>query len=102
MVRIVQLLCPARHCLLASAYEDDKGTFSKTCEALSAMLEPRGGVSRHCGICGSTELHFEVGLTKFKTLAEAMPSLDQAQTEQLLTRSWLDDLGLSFDKKREN
>jgi hypothetical protein len=29
MVHIVQLLCPQRHCLLASAYESELGYFEK-------------------------------------------------------------------------
>lgn len=98
MVRIVQLLCEERHCLLASAYEDDEGTFTKTCQALSDLLQPKGWVRRHCGICGSAALHFEVGLTKFKTLAEAMPTIMECQSEQMQTRTLLDDLGLSFEQ----
>ena len=64
MVKIVQLLCPERHCLLGIAYEDERGSFKEACAALQAMIDS-GPFNNWCGLCGSRVLHFEEGTTKF-------------------------------------
>lgn len=101
MVRIVQLLCPERHCLLACAYEEGTGSFQESCEALGGMIK-RGMFNDWCGICGSRVLHYEEGVTKFKTLAEAGPHLGATAAANAKARAELDARGLTYEKRRMN
>lgn len=48
MVKLVQLLCPARHCLLCTAYEEESSTFAEACEAINMMLSPKGPFNNYC------------------------------------------------------
>lgn len=99
---IVQLLCPERHCLLASVYEEGVGNFKEASDALSAMLQPKGVFNNWCGICGSRELHFEEGRTKFKTLVEAAPFIASQALANAESRQALDKAGLTYDTRRNN
>ena len=101
MVRIVQLLCPERHCLVAAPYEDDRMTFRECCDALKTAFDT-GGFNSHCGICGSRDLHFEDGAKEFSNLKEAAPSLQAMMEQNMHTRTLLDALGLTYDKSRSN
>ena len=83
MVKIIQLLCPARHCIIAAAYTDDEER--QTFEAGIPALMKLSGINPWCGICGSTDLHFEAGETQFETLAEAMPVLKGVEAAQIET-----------------
>lgn len=101
MVRLVQLLCPERHCLMASAYEEERSCFTDACEGLRAMVKG-GGFNAWCALCGSRELHFEEGVTKFLTLAEAMPSLMTEQHKNMAARQLLEATGQTYEKRRRN
>lgn len=78
-VYIAQLLCPARHCVLASAeycWEpsavEDLGA---RLEEKFAALVARGILNPHCEICRSRDLQVETMRTRFETLEEALPAL---------------------------
>jgi hypothetical protein len=49
----------------------------------SAMKEK--GVNPLCGLCGSTDLEFEDGVTAYRTMKEAAPALARAQAAQFET-----------------
>jgi hypothetical protein len=102
MVRIVQCLCPARHCIVAIAYEPGKSTAPDpdsadlrtllTTENASGHLRRRvelllalKAMDPFCGICGAREWTYEDRPTGFETLAEAMPHLEQSETAQRVT-----------------
>jgi hypothetical protein len=99
---LVQLLCPQRHCILAAASETEKGSYDATVKALSQRLEPTGPIRHHCGICGSIELHFEEGATKFRTMKEAMPFLAQTMVHNMATRGLMDANGMTYDVQKNN
>lgn len=41
VVKLVQMLCPARHCVLMTAYEEDAADFLGACERWKKWLEQR-------------------------------------------------------------
>lgn len=99
-VRIVQYLCPQRHCILAAASDDT--TDAELIHALqqkALQLIAEKQFNPICGICGARQDRwvFEVGVTKFDSLEEAMPHLEQCQLQQMLSRIIMDELGLTHD-----
>jgi hypothetical protein len=88
MIRIAQLLCPQRHCILALAFDDraysDKWAANELVARFFANVEQRI-LNRQCGLCGSTQLRAEVGVTRFANMAKAAPFLAQCQVDQLRT-----------------
>jgi hypothetical protein len=92
MVRITQLLCPRRHCIVARAWESSRETDEQALEAARALwreMVERGGMNPYCALCGSTDLQFETGQTRFRTLAEAEPFLRAEEAKNLLTQAIL-------------
>lgn len=89
-VYLIQLLCPSRHAILALGLEaapehlpsDETAATQMMLEVVRiAQLAPR------CGICGSEELHAEIGRTAFATLEAAAPVLKQIERENLRART---------------
>ena len=91
-VRIIQLLCPSRHCVIAGAYESPDGTeIAEETERLYvrfAVLVLLDGLNPWCGICQSKILAPEDRATDFTTMAEAMPFTKQSEAEQAATRAF--------------
>lgn len=90
-VRIIQLLCPSRHCIVATAYESPDG--SEIPELIPRLLEKfdafvASGANRRCGICGSTDLKPEDRATAFTTMVDAAPHLSRVAAEQAMTREF--------------
>lgn len=106
MIYLAQLLCPKRHCIVATALEyadgqvPDPNANRQALEKLAHDLFTRLGCNKRCGICGSTVLKWEQGRTNFKDKFEAMRALQVGQEEQLFTRAMLDVMGISFDVKQ--
>lgn len=100
MVHIVQLLCPARHCLFSVAYEEGRSSFEESKKMLDEMIGPNGPFNARCEICGSVILTYEHGLTKFADLKEAAPFLAKCQSDQMATRAYLEAHGLTWKKER--
>jgi hypothetical protein len=100
-VRLVQLLCPRRHCLLAVAYESDQGTRDKAVIEMEAQ-RVRLGLNPWCGICGSRELAYEDRPTPYRTIEDALPELRETEQANLESRAHLDALGLSYDSQPRN
>jgi len=88
MIWIVQLLCPARHCVIAAAFDPEVDSDEETTRKLEEWRE-KLGLNPWCGICGSTRLRYESHRTKFQTMEEALPSLKKSEQEQALTREYL-------------
>lgn len=99
MVRVAQMLCPERHCLLASACEEDRVSEEQQERDLRAAF---AAFNPWCGICGSRDLRVECGMTRFATMAEAFTSLKETEAANLLTRARLDGEGGTFDSRRRN
>lgn len=104
-LRIVQCLCPQRHCMVALPYEPEvetklpngnrialtQETAAKFLKDLVEELISRQVVKPSCGICGSTDLRYEDSATKFNSLEEAMPHLIQLEAENRETRKLFND-----------
>ena len=44
-----------------------------------------------CGICQSRDFYYEDGVTRFRTMEEAMPALEQGQRDQLASRALINE-----------
>lgn len=98
-VHIVQTLCPARHCILALAYESDIEEAQPGADTANArMVEGavdsmirRRHINPWCGLCKAPRETWttEDRKTKFATMAEARPELERLEQEQALTRAML-------------
>lgn len=92
---IAQVLCPYRHCILATAFDeaDDDPTDAKDDLWSSVTLGVTAGrLDRRCGICGDDMIlwHVEAGPTRWTTIDEARPFLKEAQRANLATRAFID------------
>jgi hypothetical protein len=101
MVMIVQLLCPARHCVFGAAYVEGTETFEQVQTGIKEAMK-KLGAKDYCGICGSADLTFEERRTAFKTIEEITPALMQSMADQAASRAYLDAQGLTFDVQRRN
>lgn len=95
MIWLVQYLCPARHCIIAAAYDDKEETFENVCKLMQERLLDLKA-DPFCGICGSTVLAFEQAPTKFESITQALPILRIAEQSNLATRALLDAQGASY------
>ena len=88
---IMQLLCPLRHCFISLAFDP-----AQTSEEQARKLIRSGmaaiGANNFCGLCGSRELGFETGKTKFDSLAEAAAFLVREEKKNLATRAIFENL----------
>ena len=87
-VYIVQLKCPNNHCVmgLAGEFETDESANAALSYAIGEMMGnavKEGLVNYECGICHSHQLRPQVAATRFTTMAEAKPHLDQAEKDQM-------------------
>jgi hypothetical protein len=100
-VRIVQCLCPKRHCIVGLAYEMGQAALGSDGNdiALSPETAPswlRGvldgmiltGVNPWCGLCGAERDSwiYEDAKSKFTSIEEARPELERLEREQAFTR----------------
>ena len=99
-IHLIQLLCPARHCVIALPYPSEQARGKERTIALMEEMRRALGINPWCGICGSRELVYEDRATLFETLHEALPLLHELEEEQLRSRGLLDELGLSYDTLR--
>ncbi len=88
-VRLVQLLCPNRHAIVAGAYLPGESTFDDTVAVLRNKLQALEAEWR-CGICGSRRLAFEDAETHFRSLEQAAPELARWQAANLYARKVID------------
>lgn len=94
-VHITQCLCPHRHCIAALAWEEPDYTPETAIAKLRSAIEDAVAqkvIHYRCGICHSTDLTYEDGITKFESLSEAMNDISRSQEEQARTRRMLDAL----------
>ena len=84
-VHIVQLLCESRHCLFGTVYEEGMCTNLQAVEFLKDQMR-RLNANPWCGICGSHNLNFEDGVTKFDSMEEATPFIEAEQEKNAITR----------------
>ena len=93
MIHITQYLCPKRHAILGAAWDDAAHTAEEILEKFKQRVERlhnSGALRRRCDICcADVPLHFEDGVTGFRTMEEAAPHLVAHQAAQMRTRELL-------------
>jgi hypothetical protein len=93
-VYIAQLKCPSNHCVFAGAGEYESDTEAQTALPLNLGLQfgalVRAKVlNNECGICHSTNLQVQVGVTRWNTLEDAAPHLRALEEAQLASAQFL-------------
>jgi hypothetical protein len=61
-------------------------------EALRTLIESEieaGRLNPWCGLCGDHRFHYEDGVTKFKTMEEALPHIRRTERENSVARMLL-------------
>lgn len=89
MIWLSQWLCPERHCVFALSWdENEPGSSSEKAEAEGSKLildaHPEGDF--RCGMCSSDQITVSHDETRFETMEEAKPHLEESQTQQLISR----------------
>lgn len=86
MVRLIQYLCPERHCILACYYETTTASPEDSAQMIDKMKAEmkRLQFDPWCGICKSHELRFEDGATPWETLEEGMPMMAILGAENMI------------------
>lgn len=91
-IRLVQCLCPARHCITALAFApaamDDATAIRRLRAGVEAAIAA-GALDPWCALCGSRDWRYEVGRTRFRTMEEARPALEEMEARQAATRAWI-------------
>lgn len=87
-VHLTQYLCENRHCICAVAWEEGGADTRESVEQRMQRVTRGAPINPWCGICGSTALHFEDGITPFASLAGAMASLKACEAEQMRTMQY--------------
>lgn len=93
-VWLAQCLCPSRHCIAATAAEADS-LGAATPDVLDplrvavAKLLRSGAINPWCGLCRAEAAtwRYEIGRTRFRTMAEAAPELKAMEAEQAIVRA---------------
>src|SRR5260370_37741581 len=93
LIHARQYLCPKRHAILAQGW-DDRGHIAVEMEEVFRRkvehLHRTGTLRRRCNVCAQdVPLHFEDGVTQFRTMEEAAPHLAAMQARQWATRQML-------------
>jgi hypothetical protein len=68
--------------------ETPESAIEKLKRIIKCLFETKA-VNPWCGICQSRDLHYEDGLTPFKSREEALPFVNEVQARNLLTREFI-------------
>jgi hypothetical protein len=98
-VWIAQCLCPQRHCIMATAGQADD-LRAATLKLLDPLRDAVGDALRAdainpwCGLCNARQetWRYELGRTRFATMAEARPALLESEANQAITRAVFGDM----------
>ena len=88
-IHLAQILCPQRHCIIALVYPSEDFTDEQGAKMIEAQLKDwldKKILNPWCGLCASREFHTETGVTKFQTMKEAMPHVQEEELKQMLTQ----------------
>jgi hypothetical protein len=97
-VWIAECLCPQRHCVLAASGEAPSELGAEPIRALLvkqvAELLRAELLNPWCGLCHAPaeSWRYELGRTRFASMAEARPDMEQNAAEQAITRAVWGDL----------
>jgi hypothetical protein len=103
--KLVQCLCPSRHCILALAFRDipDDTAVELLQSQVSAALGSTG-FNPYCGLCGASadKWIYEVGVLKEKDWVKAVTQLVAGELAQRRTAALLKSAGLPAPIGSEN
>jgi len=85
---LLQLLCPARHCLCATLYRSTEQRPEDAEAALRALMTS-AGINPWCGICGSRDITAEHAPTPYTDWEAALAAMREEEAKQLATRALL-------------
>lgn len=85
-MHLIQLLCPARHCVLGAIYDPERETKE---ECIKMLDSKRREFRMHpwCGLCGSTKLEYEDRVTGFESVSDALPFAAELQVANAMARA---------------
>jgi hypothetical protein len=86
---IAQILCPKRHCILASAFDvADHSPQEATAELIAQVerLLALHKIDPWCGICRSSDWKAEAAPTKWATMDQARPFIEELERENAAAR----------------
>jgi hypothetical protein len=88
MIHIMQVLCPSRHCFMAAAWDDTTTEQAAVAYRLGKEVGEwvAAGNPRACALCGATDFMLDDGVTRFTTLEEARPHIEEQERLQWLIR----------------
>lgn len=87
-IRIVQCKCARGHCIMAVAFDPRETPDEQARTQLMAtigFLRAAGHLGPWCALCRSRDRHYEVGITRFYSMAKAGPHLADCERRQALT-----------------
>jgi hypothetical protein len=103
-VLLAQCLCPQRHCILATASQDQGPHVlaEHLAQQVREAIE-RQTLNPWCALCGARRdlWTYEVGLTPYATMEEALAALREVEQEQAETARLLKAQGLAYDPPAE-
>lgn len=91
-VWIAQCLCPSRHCILATAFDEAVTSVLTAKAGLAVAVDyaiGAGEIDPWCGICRSPAWTIEAAPTPWRSLQEAEPHLRATEQDNLRTRDYL-------------
>jgi hypothetical protein len=88
MIRITQWLCSRRHCSVALAWDSETESEQEIISKGEAVYSS-GAVNRWCGICKES-LKPETRDTPFRSIEDALPTLQKLQEANLATREMIE------------
>lgn len=92
-VHITQCLCPDRHCIMAIVWKEPDFTPETAIRKLEGIVSDmiaKKTLNPWCGLCNSRTLKCEDGVTRFKTIEEAMPVIKRVELMQQVGRSFIE------------
>lgn len=89
-VDLVQCLCPARHCIMAAAFQCPPGTPEEALELCRSSIERNIATKQiepRCGLCQAPResWSFEIATLPGRTLDDVMPALRASEAAQMET-----------------
>lgn len=101
-VRIVQALCPARHCILAISGEGERDELTVLLRKAVELAVDSKTFNPWCGLCGAPAATwtYEAGVTRFTSMEDAQPELKRMEADQLATKAAMIASGRAYDAQR--
>jgi hypothetical protein len=94
IIWLVQCLCPHRHCIFTSYYEEGRGDFDMATKSAATIFRAH---ENFCLLCHGTRLIFEGRQSRFASLAELGAAMAEELQRQVPQRERMLRSGLSWE-----